>query len=54
MKREFNISYSVFVADTLISDDILLAKELIHKTRYPIRGDNLVKKFDMAKIYDIE
>ncbi|EOY20267.1 Uncharacterized protein TCM_045622 [Theobroma cacao] len=43
---------SAFVNDRLISDNILLAQELIGKIDGKSRGGNVVLKLDMAKAYD--
>ncbi|KAI3457760.1 hypothetical protein Pfo_014423 [Paulownia fortunei] len=45
-------SQSGFVKGRLISDNILLAQELIHTINAECRYDNVVIKLDMAKAYD--
>ncbi|XP_073118526.1 uncharacterized protein [Henckelia pumila] len=45
-------SQSGFVAGRLISDNILLAQEMVNHINYPIRGGNIFMKLDMAKAYD--
>ncbi|KAL0294607.1 UNVERIFIED_CONTAM: LINE-1 retrotransposable element O protein [Sesamum calycinum] len=45
-------SQSGFVGGRLISDNILLAQELIHSIGDKKRYDNVVFKLDMAKAYD--
>ncbi|KAL0297129.1 UNVERIFIED_CONTAM: LINE-1 retrotransposable element O protein [Sesamum radiatum] len=46
------LSQSGFVGGRLISDNILLAQELIHSIGDKKRYDNVVFKLDMAKAYD--
>ncbi|KZV18919.1 hypothetical protein F511_17825 [Dorcoceras hygrometricum] len=43
---------SGFVKGRQISDNILLAQEMVHNLNYHIRGGNALLKLDMAKAYD--
>ncbi|XP_073121782.1 uncharacterized protein [Henckelia pumila] len=45
-------AYSGFVAGRLISDNILLAQEMVHHLDHPIRGGNVIMKLDMDNAYD--
>lgn len=43
---------SGFVKGRSISENIMLAQEIIHHIKKPIIGGNVVLKLDMAKTYD--
>lgn len=43
---------SGFVKGRSISENIMLAQEIIHQIKKPIIGDKVVIKLDMAKAYD--
>ncbi|XP_073133538.1 uncharacterized protein [Henckelia pumila] len=45
-------SQSGFVVGKLISDNVLLAQEMVNHLNYLIRGGNVIMKLDMAKAYD--
>ncbi|KAL0402157.1 UNVERIFIED_CONTAM: hypothetical protein Slati_4245600 [Sesamum latifolium] len=45
-------SQSAFVPDRLISDNILIAQEMIHHLDLRYKNSNLVIKLDMSKAYD--
>ncbi|XP_073315708.1 uncharacterized protein [Primulina huaijiensis] len=51
-KRLISLNQSGFVPGRMISDNILLAQELIHSLTLPTYGGNVILKLDMAKAYD--
>jgi hypothetical protein len=52
LERIISTSQAGFVKGRLISDNVLLAQELISQLDRKVRGSNVVFKLDMAKAYD--
>lgn len=51
---EFDIkgNQTRFVKGRSISENIMLAQEIIHQIKKPVIGGNVILKLDMAKAYD--
>lgn len=47
-----NSEKSGFVKDKSITENVLLAQEILHKLDTKVRGNNVMLKLDMAKAYD--
>ena len=47
-----SLNHSGFVKGRSISQNIMLAKEIIHQTKKPNICSNIIRKLDVAKAYD--
>lgn len=52
LSKIISFNQSGFVRGRSISENIMLAEEIIHGIKKPKKGDNVVIKLDMAKAYD--